>query len=72
MRRIPTSLLCSLVAAGALSGCSKAAAHTTMQNMARQQCQEIINPDERRECEARHSESYREYRAKTYDEDVSQ
>lgn len=51
------------------SGCGTRMEYDTLHNMAKQNCRNIPNPDERRACEAKHNTSYDLYRAReTYPE----
>ena len=44
-----------------LTGCSRETAYYMLHDVAKQECRDILNPEERQECEARHNKTYREY-----------
>ncbi len=61
---IPTSIKLALPALLLmLTGCSRETAYYMLHDVAKQECRDILNPEERQECEARHNKTYREYEA---------
>lgn len=70
MYRIRTSMT-GLLLLTTFSGCCGIDTHASLHHIAKQKCRHIINTEERMECEARHHETYREYKAKTYNAEES-
>ena len=54
------------------AGCSKETSYYMLHDIAKQQCRDIPNPDERQECEAQHNRTYREYEAEHYSQEAAE
>lgn len=55
--------LLAIVLTGLASGCSYKAGHDTLHNIAKDNCRNMINPQERQQCELQHKQAdYKAYR----------
>jgi hypothetical protein len=72
MRTTLIKAVLPLAALVLVTGCSKETPYYMLHDIAKQNCRNIVNPEERRSCEAQHNKTYREYEAERYSSEAAE